>query len=513
MEPRPHKREGGTRHQGRRRGLGVARCDAGCVGPQMITRLWRAEEDRGECAVAPAPGAGCCRARWWRWTRTRAACSRWPAAIRSRRSQFNRAIQAKRQPGSSFKPFVYAAAMEQVDPVTGAYKWTPSYRVLDIPYVSCDPNQEKCCKPDQLLLNSSTASRRCVSAWRSRATRMTVRLALEIGFDKVSDMGERMGIYDSLPPYESMALGAGDTTLMRMATAYAELVEWRQAGSPGRCSTVSRTAMAETVYRTDQRPCAGCVDGVEVRHAAAGPRRTSASRSWIRSPPIRLVSILEGVVQRGTGTIIRAVGKPVAAKTGTTNDSVRRLDRWASAPTSWSAVWVGFDNPRNMGEGESGGRLAAPIFRDFMLAALKDRPAVTFRIPDGVRAGRSRRRTAGCQPAPDTRLSSPRLSRPGTAPTDTCESSPCRWPDGYRVDLLQDGRRRRASTPTRDGQVDCRSRGRMPSRPAIRSIRTSRSKPVERPIQAQGRVDTGGRHPSRPAHPEVAYSRRSRADR
>ncbi|RYY93049.1 MAG: penicillin-binding protein, partial [Alphaproteobacteria bacterium] len=147
------------------------------------------------------------------------------------RSQFNRAIQAKRQPGSSFKPFVYAAAMEQVDPATNTYKWTPSYRVPDIPYVSCDPNQAKCYKPTNYSEQFYGLTTLRVGVEKSRNA-MTVRLASEIGFDKVSAMGEKMGIYDKLPPYESMALGAGDTTVMRMAVAYAELVNGGKQVSP-----------------------------------------------------------------------------------------------------------------------------------------------------------------------------------------------------------------------------------------------------------------------------------------
>jgi penicillin-binding protein 1A len=362
------------------------------------------------------------------------------------RSQFNRAIQAKRQPGSSFKPFVYAAAMEQVDPATNTYKWTPSYRVPDIPYVSCDPNQAKCYKPTNYSEQFYGLTTLRVGVEKSRNA-MTVRLASEIGFDKVSAMGEKMGIYDKLPPYESMALGAGDTTVMRMAVAYAEVVNGGKQVAPVMFDRI-QNRYGETVYRTDQRACATCVGEWK---SGMQPPELPDERKQVLDPitAYQVVSILEGVVQRGTGTIIRAVGKPVAAKTGTTND---QFDAWTMgfSPDLVVGVWVGFDNPRNMGEGESGGRVAAPIFRDFMLAALKDRPAVTFRIPDGVELVEVDA-DSGCQPAPDTRLIITEAFRPGSAPTDRC-SVPV-GADGYRVDYSKMGAGDESATSTRDGQV------------------------------------------------------------
>lgn len=362
------------------------------------------------------------------------------------RSQFNRAIQAKRQPGSAFKPFVYAAAMEQIDPATNTYKWTPSYRVPDIPYVSCDPNQAKCYKPTNYSEQFYGLTTLRVGVEKSRNA-MTVRLASEIGFDKVSAIGERMGIYDKLPPYESMALGAGDTTLMRMAVAYAELVNGGKQVAPMMFDRI-QNRYGESVYRTDQRQCAGCLGEWK---SGMQPPVLPDERKQVIDPitAYQTVSILEGVVQRGTGTIIRAVGKPVAAKTGTTND---QFDAWTMgfSPDLVVGVWVGFDNPRNMGEGESGGRVAAPIFRDFMLAALKDRPAVTFRIPDGVELVEVDA-DSGCQPAPDTRLIITEAFRPGSAPTDRC-SVPV-GSDGYRVDYSKMGAGDESATATRDGQV------------------------------------------------------------
>lgn len=363
-------------------------------------------------------------------------------------SKFNRAIQAKRQPGSSFKPFVYAAAMETPDPATGFYKWTPSYRVLDTPYVSCQTiaGEETCYKPMNYSEQFYGLTPLRIGVEKSRNA-MTVRLASEIGFEKVSEMGERLGIYDDLPPYESMALGAGDTTLMRMAVAYAETVNGGKQVRPVMFDRI-QNRYGKTVFRTDQRPCQGCA--TEWKGGLAPPPLPD-ERKQVLDPvtAYQIVSILEGAVQRGTGTTIRSVGKPVAAKTGTTND---QFDAWTMgfSPDLVAGVWVGFDTPRDMGAGESGGRVAAPIFRDFMLAALKDRPAVTFRVPNGVEHVEVDADT-GCQPGPDTRLIITEAFRPGSAPTDRCEAPV--GADGYRVDFSKVSAGDETASSTRDGQV------------------------------------------------------------
>jgi penicillin-binding protein 1A len=363
-------------------------------------------------------------------------------------SKFNRAIQAKRQPGSSFKPFVYAAAMETPDPATGLYKWTPSYRVLDTPYVSCQTiaGEETCYKPQNYSEQFYGLTPLRIGVEKSRNA-MTVRLASEIGFDKVSAIGERLGIYDELPPYESMALGAGDTTLMRMAVAYAETVNGGKQVHPVMFDRI-QNRYGKTVYRTDQRACQGCATEWK---GGLVPPVLADDRQQVLDPitAYQVVSILEGAVQRGTGTTIRSVGKPIAAKTGTTND---QFDAWTMgfSPDLVAGVWVGFDTPRDMGTGESGGRVAAPIFRDFMLAALKDRPAVTFRVPNGVEHVEVDADT-GCQPGPDTRLIITEAFRPGSAPTDRCEAPI--GADGYRVDFSKVAAGDETASATRDGQV------------------------------------------------------------
>jgi penicillin-binding protein 1A len=340
-------------------------------------------------------------------------------------SQFNRAIQAKRQPGSSFKPFVYVAALEQGR--------TPSTRVLDAPYVSCEErataDKIECYRPENYSMKFYGLSTLRFGVEQSRNV-MTVRLASDIGLDKVSELGERMGIYDKLPAYESMSLGAGETTPLRMATAYAEMVNGGKEVRPVMMDRI-QNRYGETVYRTDKRECPGCQaewkDGTP-------PPALADTRKQLLDPvtAYQMVSILEGVVERGTATTVKSVGKPVAAKTGTTNDYT---DAWTVgfSPDLVAAVWIGFDTGR-MGENESGGRLAAPVFRDFMLAALKDRPALPFRIPSDVQLVEVDVDT-GCLPTPSTRRVITEAFKIDTAPTETCELPV--GTDGYRVDYSQ----------------------------------------------------------------------------
>ncbi|MDP3737082.1 MAG: penicillin-binding protein 1A, partial [Hyphomonadaceae bacterium] len=326
------------------------------------------------------------------------------------RSQFNRAMQAKRQPGSSFKPFVYAAALENGK--------TPSSRILDAPYVSCDATQEECYRPENYSRQFFGLSTLRFGVEKSMNT-MTLRLAGDIGLDKVSEMGERMGMYEKLPAYESMALGAGETTPMRMVTAYAELVNGGKQVKPVMFDRI-QNRYGETVYRTDARPCDGCTK-VEWKKGLQPPQLAD-ERAQLMDPvtAYQMVSILEGVVERGTAATARSIGKPIAAKTGTTNDQV---DAWTVgfSPDLVVGIWVGFDTPKNMGDGETGGRLAAPIFRDFMLAALKDRPPLNFRIPEGVQQVEVDY-DSGCLPAPETTRVILEAFKPGTGPTERCEA-------------------------------------------------------------------------------------------
>ena len=288
-------------------------------------------------------------------------------------SEFNRATQARRQPGSAFKPMVYAAALEN--------GFTPSSLVLDAPFVvDQGPGQGKW-KPANYTKKFYGPSTLRLGIEKSRNL-MTVRLAQFIGMEAVVAYARRFGVVDEMPQVLSMALGAGETTLLRLTAAYAMLVNGGKRIQPSIIDRIQDRRGA-TVFRHDERPCEGCREAH--RHGRKPPRIPDL-RTQVVEPATayQLVSMLEGVVERGTGRIVRTVKKPLAGKTGTTNDA---FDTWfiGFAPDLVVGVFAGFDRPRTLGRGEQGASVAAPIFRDFMAGALAQQPAVPFRIPAGIR--------------------------------------------------------------------------------------------------------------------------------
>lgn len=288
-------------------------------------------------------------------------------------SEFNRATQALRQPGSAFKPFVYLAALDK--------GYTPGTLILDAPFVfDQGPGQRKW-KPANYSKKFYGPSPMRIGIEKSRNL-MTVRLARAIGMDTVSEYAHRFGIVENMPQQLSMALGAGETVLLRLTAAYAMLVNGGKRVTPTFIDRI-QDRNGKTVFRHDARPCEGCV--VEGWGGEPVPEIPD-QREIVTSPAsaYQIVSMLKGVVQRGTGRRIRAVGKPLAGKTGTTN---REMDTWfiGFSPDLAVGVFAGFDTPRPLGRRETGSSVAAPVFRDFMALALKDKPSIPFRIPPSVR--------------------------------------------------------------------------------------------------------------------------------
>jgi penicillin-binding protein 1A len=289
------------------------------------------------------------------------------------RSQFDRATQALRQPGSAFKPFVYLTAMEN--------GYTPSTLVLDAPFVMDQGPGLPKWKPHNYEEGDYLGLATLRVGLEKSHNLMTVRLAQAIGMDKVADTAEKFGIVDKLPTYLSSALGADVTTPLRLITAYAELVN---GGKKVTGTLIDRVQDRNgvTIYRTDTRPCEGC-SGVTWNNQA--PPVLPDTREQIADPAsaYQIVHMLEGVVERGTGHVVATVGKPLAGKTGTSNDI---NDTWfcGFSPDLVAGVFVGFDEPRTLGPKEQGATVAAPIFRDFMMEALKDKPATPFRVPEGI---------------------------------------------------------------------------------------------------------------------------------
>lgn len=287
------------------------------------------------------------------------------------KSQYNRAVQAMRQPGSSFKPVVYAAALDN--------GYTPSSVVLDAPVEFRMPNG-KIWRPKnyQDKFYGPSTLRRGIEQSRNV---MTVRLANDLGMSRIADLAQRLGIYDYMPNQLALALGAGETTLLKMTTAYSMIAN---GGKKIEATLIDRIQdrYGRSVYRHDKRDCSACDS--KAWEQQAEPELFDV-RPEVMNPytAYQITSMMEGVVQRGTGKKLLGVGKPIAGKTGTSNEE---RDAWfiGFAPDLTVGVYVGFDNPKPMGKGRTGGELAAPIVADFMKLALRDKPATPFRVPRGI---------------------------------------------------------------------------------------------------------------------------------
>jgi len=287
-------------------------------------------------------------------------------------SQYDRAMQALRQPGSAFKPFVYAAALDN--------GFTPVSKVLDAPFVIEQGPGLPLWRPEnfeQKFIGLATLRRGIVLS----KNLMTVRLAQAVGMDKIVPYADRFGVYDHLQPLLANALGSTGTTLLRMTTGYAEFVNGGKKIVPSLVDRI-QDRNGRTIWRHDQRPCDGCNDA---NWSGKAEPLLSDTREQIIDPrtAYQIVSLLQGVVDYGTGRSVSAVGKPLAGKTGTSNES---RDVWfvGFSPDLACGVYVGFDNPRTLGKLEQGATVAAPIFRDFMKGALVNALPTPFRVPPGI---------------------------------------------------------------------------------------------------------------------------------
>jgi penicillin-binding protein 1A len=288
-------------------------------------------------------------------------------------SQFNRATQALRQPGSSFKPFVYAAALDN--------GYTPSTVVMDAP-ISIDMGQGGGVWTPENYSRKFYGPQTLRFGLEHSRNVMTVRLAQDVGMPLIGEYAKRFGVYDDLPNYISYSLGAGETTVLRMTSAYAMFANGGKRIKPTLIDRI-QDRYGHTIYRHDQRECRGCTTDKWSNQ----PEPSFVDRREQVLDPMtayQITSMLEGVVLRGTATVVREVGKPVAGKTGTTNDE---KDAWfvGYTPDLTVGCYIGFDKPRHLGRGATGGHLAAPIVKDFLKLALSEKPAVPFRVPAGLK--------------------------------------------------------------------------------------------------------------------------------
>jgi penicillin-binding protein 1A len=321
-------------------------------------------------------------------------------------SQFNRATQALRQPGSSFKPLVYAAAIDN--------GYTPSSIVLDAPIEVDTGAGGAVWRPENYGGKFYGPSTLRFGLEQSRNV-MTVRLAQDIGMPLIAEYAKRFGVYDDLPPYLSYALGAGETTVLRMVTAYSMFDNGGRRVKPTLVDRV-QDRYGHTIYRHDERECRGC-DADKWRNQAEPSLVDRREQVIDPMTAYQITSMMEGVVQRGTATKVREVGKPIAGKTGTTNDE---KDVWfiGYSPDIVCGVYMGYDKPRHIGHLATGGHVAAPIVRDFLKVALADKPPIPFRVPPGIKLIRVDAKT-GMRAGPGDPKAILEAFKPGTAPPDS----------------------------------------------------------------------------------------------
>jgi len=283
---------------------------------------------------------------------------------------FNRATQALRQPGSSIKPFVYASALDN--------GYSPATIVVDAPIEIDTP--EGVWRPKNASNQFYGPAPMRIGIEQSRNL-MTVRLAQEVGMDIVADTAERFGVYDKMNPFLSASLGAQETTLFKMVSAYAMFANGGERVEPTLVDRV-QNRYGETVYLHDQRKCLDC-DFTRLEPGVAPKVETNRVRVMDEFTAYQLTSMMQGVVQRGTATSVR-VGAPVAGKTGTTNEA---KDVWfiGFTPRIVAGCYMGLDQPEPLGPGAFGGSMCAPVFTEFMKKAVEKYGKGEFVAPEGGR--------------------------------------------------------------------------------------------------------------------------------
>jgi penicillin-binding protein 1A len=318
-------------------------------------------------------------------------------------SEFNRATQAMRQPGSSFKPFVYAAALDN--------GYTPASVVLDAPIEIVSGGTVW--RPQNYGGGAAGPSTLRLGIEKSRNL-MTVRLANDMGMNVVAEYAERFGIYDKMQPVLSMSLGSGETTVLRMVSAYSVLANGGKQIKPTLIDRI-QDRYGKTIFKHEESICQACNadDWTEQDEP-----EVVDNREQVLDPmtAYQITSMMQGVILRGTAAGKIKLDSDVAGKTGTTNDE---KDTWfvGYTPDLVAGLYIGFDDPKPLGRGATGGSLAAPLFNEFMQAALKDQKPAKFILPEGMKLIAVNRKTGmqAMEGDPDTIMEA---FKPGTGPAD-----------------------------------------------------------------------------------------------
>ena len=287
-------------------------------------------------------------------------------------SEFNRVTQAKRQPGSAFKPIVYAAALEN--------GYSPNSIVLDAPFVESQGIGLKDWKPENYgkKFYGPSTLRKGVEYSRNL---MTVRIAKSLGLNKILELSNKLEIYNDIPELLSVSLGSVETSLLNLTSAYATFVNGGNKINPNLISRI-QDRRGKTIFKLDNKRCIGC-DKFSINSVNYPRIKYENERVFSEETAYQITSILEGVIKRGTGKKLRDLKVPIAGKTGTTNNN---FDAWFIGFTSnlVIGVYVGFDNPKTLGRYETGSKAALPIFKDFVKNALYKEDFREFNIPKGI---------------------------------------------------------------------------------------------------------------------------------
>ena len=293
-------------------------------------------------------------------------------AFNYKSSEFNRVTQAKRQPGSAFKPIVYAAALEN--------GFSPNTIILDAPFVESQGEGLKNWKPENYgkKFYGPSTLRKGIEYSRNL---MTVRIAKMLGLNKILHLSKKLDIYDEIPELLSVSLGAAETTLINLTAAYAPFVNGGKKIDPNLISRI-QDRRGKTIYQIKNRECIGCDKFVTESEEFPSIKNTN-EQVISKETAFQMTSILKGAVDRGTGKKLKTLNVPLAGKTGTTNDN---YDAWFIGFSSnlVIGVYVGFDNPKTLGRYETGSKAARPIFKDFVENGLFKEDFKDFSIPSNI---------------------------------------------------------------------------------------------------------------------------------
>tara|TARA_B100000989_G_scaffold270578_1_gene226765 strand:- start:46 stop:2409 length:2364 start_codon:yes stop_codon:yes gene_type:complete len=290
-----------------------------------------------------------------------------------KKSEFNRVTQAKRQPGSAFKPIVYAAALEQ--------GFSPNSIILDAPFVESQGVGLKNWKPENYgkKFYGPSTLRKGIEYSRNL---MTVRIAKILGLEEILNLSKKLNIYEEIPELLSVSLGAAETTLMNLTSAYAPFINGGKKINPKLISRI-QDRRGKTIFNEKNMKCIGCDKFINNDETELPKIENYNERVISEETAYQMTSILQGAVKRGTAKKLKSLNVPLAGKTGTTNDN---YDAWFIGFSSNMiiGVYVGYDNPKTLGKFETGSKAALPIFKDFIEKALYKEDFNEFQIPKNI---------------------------------------------------------------------------------------------------------------------------------